>query len=143
MDSIDPQVAGLPLWVGFASFTDLRTCGTRLVEMTPLTLVASGMAQVIEMRHRDVGQGLETRIPVDSVHPFTQLLGRSATRSAVQGVQLSQQQGILPCVVALKTSHRALTAPYLPGLAVLCHQSGAYLGVRGKDAGSVSSGEHS
>lgn len=32
---------------------------------------------------------------------------------------------ILPCVVASKTSHRALTAPYLPGLAVLCHQSGA------------------
>ena len=121
---INPQVTGLSLWVGFAPFSNLRACGARLVKVASLTLVAGGMTQVVEVGNRDVGERLETRIPMHKIHPLAELFRSRATGCAMQFIKLCQQQGILRGVVALKPNYRTLTALHLPTLTVLCYQPG-------------------
>ena len=45
--------------------------GPAPVEVAPLALVSCGMTQVVKVGNRDMGELLKTRIPMDTVHPFT------------------------------------------------------------------------
>jgi hypothetical protein len=70
VDGIQAQVARFALGFGLAPNGDGRARRARLVESAPLPLIAFGLAQIVEVRDRNVGQRRIAEIPVDPAHAF-------------------------------------------------------------------------
>jgi hypothetical protein len=102
VNRIQAQVAGPALRVGLAPDGDGRACRPGGVELAALPLIAVGLAQVIRMGHRDMGQCLIAVIAMNAEHALAQLLRRRPTRGPVQRIEFSQETGIGIAVVAAK-----------------------------------------
>lgn len=91
VDAVDAQIAGLAVGTGFAAFADGDLHRTGLIDGAPLTPVALGSPQVVEMAIRNRGQAFVAAIAEDLEGTLAQLLSGRSREVAVESVQFGQE----------------------------------------------------
>ena len=110
MHAIHAQVAGLIVGRRRAAFADGDHHRPRLglgLAQAPIAVLTS---QVIQMRHRDLGQALVTSIAKDVMSALHELLGGQTRQGAVQGISIGEQTHVSARVGAGKAGAGAAVA---------------------------------
>lgn len=91
MHAVDADETRTPIRYRRPAYADGNACRSGLGEDLPASQVATFLAQVVKMSHRDRRQLRVASIPVALQRPAHQMHGRRAGQGIVQGVRFRQQ----------------------------------------------------
>ncbi len=128
VDAVDADEARTPLGGRSAALADGHAVPLGLGPHPALGLIAGLGAQVVQVRHRQVGQALVARIPVEGISALQQVHGGRSRQGAVQGVGLGQQGHVQGAELAGKpVGRRPIALGQHGAVAGPAHQPGELL----------------
>lgn len=123
MDRLDTEKAGLPRRMRFPTLADGGASGPGLLHGSPLTPIALGVPQVVQMADGDGRQTLILGLAKELTGPLTEFLDGGPTGGVMAFIHGGQHANILRSVPASKALHGALAARHPSRLAILLNQA--------------------